>query len=229
MRRCLGTFCILAHLQAEASSNRPCRRLHLHLLCLQGFLIVISLLTLCTAFVAANWLRGAAASKQQQQQQLEMWQTCTESQPPPQQQTSWQDEQEWHDCTPMPSWQQQLRGDGLILLLLTCDVLLLWSDAALMASLSHPALFSDAALHYPLMVLPELLVAVMWAMPTVTARIALGARYNEWRQLQVLQGRGAKDMTKGSGKLSDAGSADAVDAEALADGSSGDLVKSSAV
>jgi hypothetical protein len=221
--------------QAQPSSR--CSLL-LHVLCVQGFLIVISLLTLCTAFVAANWLRGASASKQrpqqqqqQQQQQLEMSQAYTEtSKPPPQQQASWQDDaHSWQDCTPIPSWQQQLRGDGLILLLLACDALLLWSAAALEASLSHPALLSNAALHYPLMVLPELLVAVLWAMPTVTARIALGARFAEWRQQQVLQGRAATDVAKGSGKLSDTGSGDAVDAEALADGSVGDLVKSTVV
>jgi hypothetical protein len=227
-------------MQTQASCYRLCCCLHLRLLCLQGFLIVISSLTLCTAFVAANWLQGAAASKQrpqqqqqqqQQLQQLEMSQTFTESsQPPPQQPTNWQDDEHpWQDCTPMLSWQQQLRGDGLILLLLACDVLLLWSAAALEASLSHPALLSNAALHYPLMVLPELLVAVLWAMPTVTARIALGARYNEWRQQQVLQGRAAKDVANGSDKLSDTGSGDAADAEAVADGSVGELLKSTSV
>jgi hypothetical protein len=199
---------------------------------LQGFLILVSLLTLCTAFVAVNWLRGAAASKQPSQQQLpqqlEMTTPSTDPQQQ-QQQNTWQDEHEWQDSRPMPSWQQQLRGDGLILLLLVCDALLLWSAAALVASLSHPALLSNAALHYPVMVLPELLVAVMWALPTVTARVALGARFNEWRQQQRLQGRAAKDSTKGSGESSDAGSADAVDAEAVADGSAGDFGKATAV
>jgi hypothetical protein len=192
---------------------------------------VISVLSLCTAFVSFNWLRGTARSKQQpqpqQQQQLEMAATHTTEQQ--QQQLSLQDPQEWQDSTPTPSWQQQLRGDGLILLLLACNALLLWSSAALVASLSHPELQANASLHYPLMVLPELLVAILWAMPTVTARIALGARFGEWRQQQMMQRQAAKDGKQQLGKSVD-GSSDAdVDAEAVADGSVGDLVKTSAV
>jgi hypothetical protein len=192
-------------------------------------LIVISLLTLCTAFVSFNWLRGAAGSKKQQQpQQLELPQARSTEQRQQQQQqqvVSLEDHQEWQDSTPTPSWQQQLRGDGLILLLLACDVLLLWSSAALVASLSHPELLADASLHYPLMVLPELLVAILWAMPTVTARVALGARFSEWRQQQVQQ----QGAAKGSGKSVGGSSSGAVDAEAAVDGSVSDLVKATAV
>uniref|UniRef100_A0A383WFT8 Uncharacterized protein n=1 Tax=Tetradesmus obliquus TaxID=3088 RepID=A0A383WFT8_TETOB len=204
---------------------------HLRKASATGFLSIIGLLTLCTAFVAINWLRGAAGSKQQQQQpqQLELAQTGTGEQQQQQQlgQLSWQDQQVWQDSTPTPSWQQQLRGDGLILLLLASDLLLLWSSAALVASLSlHPELQTDAALQYPLLVLPELLVAILWAMPTLTARVALGARFNEWRQQQHEAAQGAVKSLSGK---SVAGSSDAADAEAVADGSVSDLVKATAV
>ncbi|WIA14334.1 hypothetical protein OEZ85_002864 [Tetradesmus obliquus] len=157
---------------------------HLRKASATGFLSIIGLLTLCTAFVAINWLRGAAGSKQQQQQQqpqqLELAQTGTGEQQQQQQlgQLSWQDQQ------------------------------------------------TDAALQYPLLVLPELLVAILWAMPTLTARVALGARFNEWRQQQHEAAQGAVKSLSGK---SVAGSSDAADAEAVADGSVSDLVKATAV
>lgn len=99
--------------------------------------------------------------------------------------------------------QQQQRGDGLILLLLFSNLLLLWAAAANVASITHPYMILDPNLHFPVQTLPELLVAFIWSWPALVAKIALGARFQEWRRQQQQQ-QGV------------AGS-DSYDAEAIAD------------
>lgn len=175
---------------------------------LQGFVVLIGVLTLTTAFVAVNWLVGSAASRQstqrqqQEQQQLAIQQQCSAC-----------------CCT---HWRQQLRGDGLIVLLLCCDVLLLWSAAASLASLTYPELPLNPNLQYPIMVLPELIVALVFASPTLAARIALGASYPEWRQQQAMplsgQELGLADAAAAGKSKPRSRDGDGFDLTALADG-----------
>lgn len=52
--------------------------------------------------------------------------------------------------------------------------------------------------------LPELLVACVFAAPTVAARVALGGRYSQWR----LQQQQKQQSSNGSSKAADAADAE---------------------
>jgi hypothetical protein len=81
-------------------------------------------------------------------------------------------------------------------------LLLLWSTIIKEDSITHTELGSERQLFYPLAVLPELLVAFLWAVPTLVARVALGSRYHQWRQQQSsgsdTQAAAVMDVTDGS-------------------------------
>lgn len=95
-------------------------------------------------------------------------------------------------------------------------VLLLWCAAMRLASVEHPELTAHASSYYPDGVLPELLVAWLWAVPMLAARVALGRSYGAWLQKQRQQkqqgGHGVAGL--GSAAAAERGSVEGTDAEA---------------
>ncbi len=68
------------------------------------------------------------------------------------------------------------RSDTIVLLLLSVwPAALTWAAAFAVAALMQPALLLEPQLYYTVQLLPELFVAICWAIPSLAARAALGA------------------------------------------------------
>lgn len=146
----------------------------------QGFVLVSSLITALTAFVTLCWVNGAAGAAAQQEGHP------SPAVVPPPTAASYDPSAPQKPETQYPA-RGLLYGDQLIVLLLLSELCLVWSAAALVASLNHPQMLANSNVYYPVMVLPELLVAALWACPTLVARITLGGRYWQWRREQRQQ------------------------------------------
>lgn len=110
---------------------------------------------------------------------------------------------------------QPQKADGLVFVLAGCLLLLCWAASARLAQYDHPVLASSSVLFYCVSVLPELVVAAVFAAPTLAARVALGGQYHAWLRAQQEAGVAAGGGSNGSGASSTA------DAEVGVDASSG--------
>jgi len=98
-----------------------------------------------------------------------------------------------------PKQQQKKTADALIIVLWCCLLLLCWSAAARLAAFYHPVITSSLVLYYCVSVLPELLVACVFAAPTLAACVALGGRYSQWRQQQEQKQQSSSSSGGGCG------------------------------
>lgn len=103
-----------------------------------------------------------------------------------------------------PPQQQQQQQDGLIFLLAACLLLLCWSAATRLAQYDHPILQSSTVLYHTVSIIPELVVAAIFAVPTLAARMALGGRYAVWLKGMRDKKRGGNSSNGSNGSLADA-------------------------
>lgn len=170
-----------------------------------GFTAVSALATLISLYLALSWALFSLAWLVRNADVL----------PPAAVTTAAADDAVDPDCSLEQRRQQQERqrqqpqgADGLVLLLAGCLLLLCWAAAARLAQYNHPAVASSTVLYYCVSVLPELIVAALFAAPTLAARVALGGQYSAWLRQQQERSSSSKG-----------GAAPAADAEVGVDAS----------
>jgi hypothetical protein len=214
MRSCDLLFVSLVRGKLPPTSCNPpfphlsCPLLHVSLQLsaafLQGFTAVSALATLISLYLALSWALFSLAWLVRNADVL----------PPAAVTTAAADDAVDPDCSLEQRQQQQRQrqqpqgADGLVFVLAGCLLLLGWAAAARLAQYNHPAVASSTVLYYCVSVLPELVVAALFAAPTLAARVALGGQYSAWLRQQQERSSSSKG-----------GAAPAADAEVGVDAS----------